>query len=136
MQRRPSSFTPFALLVEGEALVRMDAATILEDAGFRVLDVATTDKAVELLRQYGREFTLLFTAVRFDGLHDGFALARSTASDHPHISIVVASGDHMPAPGELPDTVCFIEKPFSAGIVRDHLRRIIPDDQKPVPLKE
>ena len=62
-------------------------------------------------------------------------LARKAASDHPHIGIVVASGHHTPAPGDLPDTACFIKKPFSAGVVHDHLRRILPDDRKPEPLK-
>jgi len=124
----------FALLVEGHQLVRMDATTILEDAGFRVLDVATGDAALDILRQHGRALTLLFTSVGLTGELNGFALARKVASDYPNISIVVASGHYQPAPGDLPDSACFIPKPFSAGIVREHLRRIIPDEKKPASL--
>ncbi|GJD74092.1 hypothetical protein CFIICLFH_2325 [Methylobacterium goesingense] len=127
--------SPFALVVEANILVRMDAVNILEDAGFRVLDVATGDEAMRLLHQHGSAFTLLFTAVGPTGPQDGFALARMAASDHPHISVVVASGHDKPGPGDLPDSACFIEKPFSAGIVREHLRRIMPDDRKPAPLR-
>ncbi|WP_264051641.1 response regulator [Methylobacterium flocculans] len=112
---------PFALVVEGNAHIRNDAVDILQRAGFRVLDVATGDKAYELVRQYGREFTLLFTAVVLDGQLDGFALARAASSHHPHISIVVASGRERPPRGELPTTVCFIQKPFDAQAVHDHL---------------
>ena len=130
-----SSLVPFALVVEGNILVRLEAVDILEEAGFRVLDVATGDKAVALLREHGREFTLLFTAVGLDGELDGFALARAAAADYPNISIVVASGRDKPAPGALPDSACFIEKPFSAQVVHDHLQRIMPDDRKPAPLK-
>lgn len=135
MDRLFSSSPPYALVVEGHVLVRMDAVAILEDAGFRVLDVVTGDEAMHLLDQHGREFALLFIAVGLSGQHDGFALARKAASEHPHIGILVASGHHTPAPGDLPDTACFIEKPFSAGVVHDHLRRILPDDRKPEALK-
>ncbi|MCK2053775.1 response regulator [Methylobacterium sp. 37f] len=133
---RSSSPPSFALVVESNALVRMDAVDILEDAGFRVLDMATGDAAVVILRQHGAAVTLLFTAVGLQGAHDGFALARVTAADYPHISIVVASGHETPGPGDLPETACFIEKPFSAGIVHAHLQRILPEDRKPGPLKE
>ena len=131
MHRLNSSHPPYALVAEGHVLVRLEAVSILEDAGFRVLDVVSGDEAMRLLDQHGREFALLFTAVGLTGQHDGFALARKAASDHPHISIVVASGHHTPAPGDLPASACFIEKPFSAGVVHDHLRRILPDDRKP-----
>jgi DNA-binding NtrC family response regulator len=135
MHRLRSSSPPYALAVEGDILVRLDAVNILEDAGFRVLDVATGDEAMHLLSKHGPEFALLFTAVGLSGQHDGFALARKAASDHPHIGIMVASGDHTPAPGDLSDTACFIKKPFSADVVYDHLQRILPDDTKPEPLR-
>jgi DNA-binding NtrC family response regulator len=113
----------------------MDAATILEDVGFRVLDVATGDAALDILRQHGRALTLLFTSVGLAGELNGFALARKVASDYPNISIVVASGHYRPSLGDLPNSACFIPKPFSARIVREHLQRIIPDDRKPASLR-
>lgn len=135
MHRLRTSSPPYALVVEGHTLVRMDAVSILEDAGFRVLDVATGEEAMHLLDRHGPEFALLFTAVCLSDQHDGFALARKAASDHPHIGIVVASGHHMPAPGDLPGSACFIEKTLSADVVYDHLQRILPDDTKPEPLR-
>ena len=134
MERLHSSPASFALLVEGHQPIRMDAATILEDAGFRVLDVATSDAALDILIQHGPALTLLFTSVGLGGELNGIALAHKVASDYPNISIVVASGHYQPAPGDLPDSACFIPKPFSAGIVREHLRRIIPDEKKPASL--
>jgi len=113
----------------------MDAATILEDAGFKVLDVATSDAALDILIQHGRALTLLFTSVGLAGELDGFTLARKVASDYPNISIVVASGNYRPGPGDLPDSACFISKPLSAESVREHLQRLIPDDKKPASLK-
>lgn len=135
MHRLRSTSPPYALVVEGHILVRLDAVSILEDAGFKVLDVVTGDEAMHLLRQHGREFALLFTAVGLGGQHDGFALARKTASDYPHISIVVASGHHTPAPGDLPDSACFIKKPFSAGMVRECLQQIMQAERNPESLR-
>lgn len=66
---------------------------------------------------------------------DGFALARYAAEHWPHISIVVASGHAKPGPGDLLESAHFIGKPFSARIVRDHLKSILPEDRKPEPLR-
>lgn len=135
---KTSSFAPvsFALLVEGDTQVRSDAVMILEDAGFKVVDVSTGDKAIDLLHKYGKDFTLLFTAVELDGLYDGFELARKVFSDYPHMRIVAACGRHMPGEGDLPASACFIEKPFSAEVVHDHLRHIMPEDTQPKALME
>ena len=124
----------YALIVEGNVLLRLDIATILEDAGFRVLDVATAYEASEILRQHGREFALLFTALKLGEERDGTTLAHTTASNYPHISIMVASGSDKPEPGELPATALFIAKPFSAKIIYQHLKQIMPNDWMPAPL--
>ena len=88
-----------------------------------------------MLEENHPQFVLLFTDVQMPGELDGFALARKVAVSWPHISIVVASGQVRPGPGSLPDKARFIAKPFSAALVRSHLHEILPDDQKPEPLK-
>lgn len=35
-----NEFTPYALVADDDALIRMDAATILEDAGFRTFEAS------------------------------------------------------------------------------------------------
>jgi hypothetical protein len=68
--------------------------------------------------------------------HDGFALARKVAEAHLHISIVVASGLVEPGPNDMPEGARFIAKPFSARIVHHHLHEVLPDEQKPEPLRK
>lgn len=126
---------PYALIVEDEGLIRMDAVDILEQAGFRTLEASTGDQAHELLCQHQQEVVLLFTDVQMPGSRDGFTLARETAKAYPHISIVVASGQSRPGPGDMPEGARFIDKPFSAHIVHHHVQKVMPDDQKPAPLK-
>jgi len=127
--------TPYALVADDDLLIRMDAETILEDAGFRALSAENGVEAIRLLDQYAGAIVLLFTDVEMPGGPDGFELARTTAERWPDISIVVASGGKKPGPGDLPAGAVFLHKPFSAQVVHEHLDWILPDGRKPEPLK-
>lgn len=127
--------TPCALVVDDDALIRMNAAEILEEAGFATVEAGHADEALEFLREHHQAVVLLFTDVQMPGSRDGFALARETARHWPHITIVVASGLAWPGPDDLPDGAQFIAKPFSADVVHQHLRDGMPDQDKPDLLK-
>lgn len=127
---------PYALAVDDDGLIRMDVIDILEEAGFRTLEASSGDRALTILEQHYASIVLLFTDVQMPGSRDGFALAREASRCWPHISIVVASGHVHPQPGDLPEGVHFLNKPFSAALVHEHLREILPDRQKPEPLKQ
>ena len=126
---------PCALVVDDDSLIRMDIVDILEEAGFRTLEAPTGDEALKVLHEHHSQVSVLFTDVQMPGHHDGFALARRTASTYPHISIVVASGRFEPGPDDMPGGARFIGKPFSAKMVHRHLQEALPDEQKPPQLK-
>lgn len=126
---------PYALVVDDDGLIRMDAMYILEDAGFRTFEASDGDKAMKVLDREHAVIVLLFTDVQMPGSRDGFAVARETAARWPHIAIVVASGHLRPEPGDMPEGACFIGKPFTADMVHDHLQEILPDGRKPAPLR-
>ncbi|WP_313592069.1 response regulator [Agrobacterium cavarae] len=128
---------PFALVVDDNALIRMDAADILEEAGFRVLEAATPEEALSVLEQRGDSVQLLFTDVQMPPSElDGFYLAKKCAASWPEIGIIVASGQIEPKADDLPEGAIFVRKPFSADVVHDHLQRLLPDGKKPEPLKQ
>lgn len=129
-----NSTAPYALAVDDEAIIRMDAAQILEDAGFRCFDAGSGAEAIEILAAKGEQIVLVFTDVEMPGATDGFALARYVAEHWPHIEIVVSSGRLTPQPGDLPPGAAFISKPFSTDIVHGELRRLLLDGKKPEPL--
>ena len=129
------SNSPYALVADDDDLVRMVAATILEDAGFHALSAENGVDALKLLDRHAGSVVLLFTDVEMPGGPDGFELARTTARRWPDISIVVASGGVKPGPGDLPEGAVFLDKPFSADVVHDHIDMILPDGRKPEPLK-
>ncbi|MDE4909232.1 response regulator [Methylobacterium sp. 092160098-2] len=136
MTHASSNAAPCALVVDDDGMVRMAAIDILEDAGFATFAAASGDTALLVLEEHHACIVLLFTDVQMPGVHDGFALARKVASAYPHVSIVVASGQAKPGPNDLPDGARFIGKPFSVDIVNHHLREVLPDEQKPEPLRD
>ncbi|MGI4795168.1 MAG: response regulator [Janthinobacterium lividum] len=132
----PAPNSPCALVVDDNLLIRMSAADILEEAGFRVLEADHGDDAYELLKTRHSDVTLLFTDVQMPGTLDGFALARKVAMLWPHISLVVASGHVRPDPGIMPDKAKFIAKPFSVEVIHTHLQELLPEKEKPKPLQQ
>lgn len=125
-----------ALVVDDDAVIRMDVAEILDQAGFRCLQAAHGDAAIEVLETHHLDVTLMFSDVDMPGSRNGFALAREVAVKWPHVSVVVASGRVLPAEGDLPEGARFIGKPFSAQTVHAHLKEMLPEDGKPAPLKD
>lgn len=135
MDQYSSDRRPYALVTDDDELVRMTVLDILEDAGFRTFEAENAGEALAVLREHHASIVVLFTDVEMPGPMDGFGLARETAQRWPHVSILVASGRHMPAPGDMPDGAHFVGKPFSAEVVRDRLKQMLPGGQKPDPLK-
>lgn len=129
------STQPYALVVDDDALIRMEACFILQDAGFRTHEAVDGDDARRMLDLKGQTIVLLFTDVQMPGRTDGYALARYASSAWPEIEIVVASGALTPGPDDLPAKATFIPKPFDVQIVHDHLKTALPDGKKPAPLK-
>jgi DNA-binding NtrC family response regulator len=128
---------PFALVADDDFLIRMDAAAILTEAGFRVREAANVAEAMAILETHGDSLQLLFTDVQMPPSEDtGFDLARRCAERWKHVSIVVASGQRTPGPGDMPVGAVFIAKPFSAQVVYDRLLEVLPDGAQPKPLRD
>ena len=129
-------FTPYALVADDDVLIRMDASDILQDAGFRVHEAANAEEALTILEQAGASIQLLFTDVHMPPSKlTGFHLARECAADWPDIKILVASGQSLPQSGDMPEGAVFVKKPFSSDAIIDRLQELLPDGQKPEPLK-
>jgi CheY-like chemotaxis protein len=126
---------PYAVVVDDDGLIRMDATYILEDAGFRTFEACDGDAAIGVLAERSPLIALLFTDVQMPGSRNGFDVARERARRWPHIAIVVASGQVHPGPGDMPDGARLIGKPFTADMVHDYLKEILPDGRKPEPLR-
>jgi two-component system, response regulator PdtaR len=118
----PVRVIPLILIVEDEALVRFAAVCMFEDAGFRMMEAANSDEALELLAA-DSHVQLLFTDVNMPGPINGLALAQQVRERWPHIGIMVASANEVPQP-ELPIGSRFQQKPYSPDTVIRHAREL------------
>ena len=125
---------PSALVVDDDALTRMHACDILEDAGFSSYEACDGEEAISQLERSADHITLLFSDVEMPGM-SGFELASHVDERWPWIEIVVASGTVHAQADDLPAKATFIGKPFSAGTVKSHLAEKLPDGKKPELLK-
>lgn len=124
----------YAVVVDDDVLILMQTSDILADAGFDTIEASDGDAARSVFDERGHEIALLFTDVQMPGSTDGFALARYVADRWPQVEIVVASGRLRPGPDDLPEEATFVGKPFGADLIREHLRRKLPEGRRPGPL--
>ena len=103
-----------ALVVEDEALVRLDLATTLEYAGYLIFEASSAAEAIDVLERHP-EIRVVFTDIQMPGDMDGLALARYVRNRWPPTIIVVSSGRVQPGLGEMPDDVSFLGKPYETS---------------------
>jgi CheY-like chemotaxis protein len=94
---------PLVLVVEDEFLVRMNALSLLEEAGFGVLEAASADEAIALL-EARKDIRIVFTDINMPGSMDGLRLAHAIRNRWPPIELVLTSGQ-MRVRNECTDTV-------------------------------
>ncbi len=107
MTDNPSART--ALVVEDEMLCRLEVRDLLEADGYAVVEAGNAAQALERL---DGAVVLVVTDVRMPGPMDGLALAREVMRRRPDMAVVVVSALVAPRPGELPEGVPFVARPF------------------------
>lgn len=111
------------LVVEDEALVRMDIVDFLEREGFIVSEASNADEAILLLERTA-DIRILFTDIDMPGSMDGLKLAAAVRDRWPPVQIVVTSGHMIVDVADLPDGSMFFSKPYQSGEIALSLRRI------------
>ena len=112
-----------ALVVEDEPLILFETIDQLRDLGYTVLEAGNATEALQRHDEHP-ELALVVTDVEMPGSMKGFALAWHLRTRDPAISIIVCSSMTRPAAGDLPRDAIFIDKPLSARVLVDALRRL------------
>ncbi|MBP2562267.1 CheY-like chemotaxis protein [Neorhizobium galegae] len=112
------------LVVEDEALVRMDIALLLEDEGFQVLEASNADDAISLLDAHP-EVRLMFTDIDMPGSMDGLKLAAAVRDRWPPVKIIGSSGHRHMSDDTLPFVGRFFTKPYDPSRVIHAIREMI-----------
>ncbi|MDQ1229847.1 CheY-like chemotaxis protein [Sphingomonas sp. SORGH_AS 879] len=103
---------PTILIVEDQPLLLLHVQFALEDAGYVVIQAASADEALIALQRHP-EIQAVFTDVAMPGSLDGAALAARIHRTHPHVAVLVTSGEQSYLPDDLPEGVRFVPKPYA-----------------------
>ena len=112
------------LVVEDDLLLRMDAADIVRNAGFDVIEAGSADAAIAIL-EANRNIHLVFTDIQMPGAMDGLKLARFVKDRWPPIKIMATSGLIKISGDDLPPGGRFLPKPYSPAEVIRTLRELL-----------
>ena len=104
---------PVLLLAEDEAMLRLLAMEMLEEAGFQVFEAADGVEGLELLKSHP-EISLLVSDIKMPRM-DGYALAEAGLALKPDLKILLMTGyAQAPPPALLKQAeVQILHKPFN-----------------------
>jgi two-component system, response regulator PdtaR len=119
----PSTTAPVVLVVEDEALIRMLAVDVLEEAGFEVIEAPSADYAVLVLDKRD-DIRVVFTDVDMPGRLNGFQLARHIQDHHHRVRVIIGSGKCRPAPNDIAPGTRFLQKPYALEVLVREVRRL------------
>jgi CheY-like chemotaxis protein len=114
---------PVVLVVEDEFLIRLNAAEMIEEAGFEVVEASNADEAVAIL-EARLDIAVVFTDIQMPGTMDGLKLAKAVRDRWPPIHIVATSGLVDVREGDLPEGGLFLPKPYSPAQIIRRLREL------------
>lgn len=111
------------LVVEDDTLVRMNAADLIRDLGFSVLEAVDADQAIALLESTPA-IAVMFTDIQMPGSMDGLRLAAVVRDRWPPVALLITSGKLSPPATDMPAGAHFIQKPYLPLQIGDELRAL------------
>ena len=122
----PAANGSIVLVAEDEALVRMFASDLLEEAGFRVIEARNAAEALERLHEC-TDVSAVFTDIEMPPGMNGMSLAGEITQRWPGVAVLISSGKMRPASSDLPPGARFLPKPYAPDVlvqaIRDMVRR-------------
>jgi two-component system, response regulator PdtaR len=115
---------PVILVVEDEELARLIIADYLKEGGFKVLETANAEQALQVLESRADVRAVVLDVV-MPGAMDGIALARAIHARWPAIALLVISGKVAPTKAHLPPGTGFLPKPYFGPSIVGRIRAII-----------
>lgn len=124
------AFTPdrpfqVILIAEDEDLIRDLVCEFLEDAGFRVVEVANAAQAMDVVSDHP-EIDLVMTDINMPGKMDGHGLADWISTNRPQLPVLLTSG-RVYCPGGRSPRQRFIAKPFALAALEREIRELLTD---------
>ena len=122
------------LVVEDEALIRISAVHMVEDAGFMAVDACDADEAIAILERRN-DVWAVFTDIVMGRTKSGLRLAKAIRNCWPPIHLILTSGLAAPDRSEFPTNGHFIGKPYTAEQIAAILHELFASKPAPYRLK-
>ncbi|GGG13545.1 hypothetical protein GCM10010924_48350 [Rhizobium wenxiniae] len=123
MQQNTHEKPIVVLIVEDDALIRMDVADYISRPDITTLEAANADEALQILSERS-DVDVIFTDVNMPGSMDGLQLAERVRELQSEIGIIIASGMVRVARSTLPSNAVFYEKPYDLEEVSASIRKL------------
>ena len=115
------------LLVEDEPHVREPIREMLELQGYRVVEAANADEALQYMKDGQSPIHLLLTDVMMPG-KNGYELAIELRTQYPDMQVLLMSGhtdDLLRDHSEMQAALTFLQKPFTPDVLASRVREIL-----------
>lgn len=124
MRRTSGVDKPVVLVVEDEALIRLNAVAMIENAGYEAVEAADADEAIVILERRS-DIRIVFTDVHMPGSMDGLRLAHAIQDRWSPIKLIVTSGQMMVSDRGLPSGGRFFSKPYQLSEIARTLSELM-----------
>jgi CheY-like chemotaxis protein len=114
------------LVVDDEPLVRNLVRTILEQAGYLVLDACNGEEALTILTDYQGKINLLVTDINMPVM-DGLELVHRQKSQCPGVKCLIMSGKDSSEMKAASENIPFLSKPFKVSHLLERVTNILSD---------
>lgn len=105
-------FKPVAVVVEDDCLQSSLAATLLEEAGFKVIECGNAEAALAAIKRKAARVFLVFTDITLGGGMDGLELARLVRENYARATVIITSGNVSGRNSQLATQMYFMPKPW------------------------
>jgi two-component system, response regulator PdtaR len=112
------------VVIEDEFLVRLNAVSLLEEAGFDTLQAGSADEAIALL-EAREDIKVVFTDIHMPGSMDGLRLAHAIRHRWPPIELVLTSGHMSVREEDLPERGHFLSKPYDGPMLIEKVQSLV-----------
>ena len=112
------------LVVESDALIRMSAVHMVEDAGLEAVPACNAEEAIRILESLS-DIRAVFTGINMSGSMNGLRLARAIRDRWPPMHVILASGRDAPGGENFPANWRYVRKPYTFEQVAKALRELL-----------
>jgi CheY-like chemotaxis protein len=112
------------LVVEDDAILRLLAVSVVEDAGLDAIEASSADEAVRILESRD-DIRIVFTDIDMPGSMDGMKLAACIRDRWPPVEIILTSGHFAENDVTLPTRGLFFAKPYDPLAIGKAMRRMV-----------